>query len=247
MTEQLQPAPANEAAPVSTRWSLWAALRDPNGYLLLLILTIAQLAIWTLVLDRNIMLHIVAYWLLVSTMIVALHRSQVHPKAFRIALVALLIVGTIWTLALAITFGRNSSDNNPLIGGMALVYAVMLAVTFPLIVRRAFAHRVVNVNTMCAALSAYMFIGLFFAALVRAVGAFGPTFYAQRAANNSANAVYFAFESLTTLGQGDLTPVPGIARVITIFCALAGQLYLVTAVARTVSLFGQERHGKLVD
>jgi hypothetical protein len=129
----------------------------------------------------------------------------------------------------------------------SVIYACLLALAFPLIVRRAFAHRVVSLDTMCALLTAYLFIGLFFASLFRAVGGFGEPFFNGDVVDTTANAVYFAFECLTTLGMGDLTPTQGLPRMLTILCALAGQLFLVTAVARTVSLFGQERQGKLVD
>ena len=231
----------------ASRWSFWAALRDPDGYLVLLALTIAQLAIWLLVLERSVIMHVVAYWLLVLTIIAATHRAQVHRIAFRTLTAILVIVATGWTIT-AFVSGRIEGDaTGTMIGYSALVYALLLGATFPLIVRRAFAHRIVTIDTMCAALTAYLFIGLFFSGIIRAIAAFNESFFVQDVPNDTENAVYFAFESLTTLGLGDLTPQPGLPRMITILCALAGQLFLVTAVARTVSLFGEERKGKLVD
>lgn len=237
------PEPTSLPTPPTSRWNLWTALRDPDGYLVLLLLTVAQLVIWTLVLDRDVMIHVLAYWLLLVTILVAFHRARIHPMAFRIMTTLFVAMGIVWSITAFVSREQSTTENETMIGIVALIYAGMLAMTFPLLVRRAFAHTVVSMNTVFAMLSAYMFIGLFYASLFRAVGAFGESVYVQRATNNSANAVYFAFECLTTLGLGDLSPVSGIPRVLTILCALSGQLFLVTAVARIVSLYGQERAG----
>ena len=52
---------------------------------------------------------------------------------------------------------------------------------------------------------------------------------------------YFSFVTLTTLGYGDLVPRSDIARTLAVFEAILGQVFLVTAVARIVSLIGSER------
>ena len=49
--------------------------------------------------------------------------------------------------------------------------------------------------------------------------------------------MYFSFVTLTTLGYGDITPVSDAARVIAILEAALGQLFLVTLVARLVSIY----------
>lgn len=231
----------------TARWSLRDAITSRDGYLLLLVLALAQLALWLLAEQGEAIVHVVAYWLLLLTIIVAMHRAHVHATAFRAIALGLLVVGAAWSTVVLITGKLSGGGLSTPIGISSLMYAALLALAFPLIVRRAFAHRIVSIDTMCAALTAYIFIGLFFAAIIRSVGALGGSFFVQDVPTTTENAVYFAFESLTTLGMGDLTPVSGFPRMLTIFCALAGQLYLVTAVARIVSLFGQERQGKLVD
>lgn len=47
---------------------------------------------------------------------------------------------------------------------------------------------------------------------------------------------YFSFVTITTLGYGDITPVTEVAKAITILEAVAGQLYLVVAVAWLVGM-----------
>lgn len=49
--------------------------------------------------------------------------------------------------------------------------------------------------------------------------------------------MYFSFVTLTTLGYGDISPIGEAARVIAITEAALGQLFLVTLVARLVSLY----------
>ena len=46
------------------------------------------------------------------------------------------------------------------------------------------------------------------------------------------------------MGFGDLTPKSDIARTLVITEALTGQIFLVTAVARVVSMFGQQKRAE---
>ncbi len=48
--------------------------------------------------------------------------------------------------------------------------------------------------------------------------------------------LYFSFVTLTTVGYGDITPVGGGVRLLAVFEALAGQLYLTLLVARLVGI-----------
>ena len=53
--------------------------------------------------------------------------------------------------------------------------------------------------------------------------------------------MYFSFITLTTVGYGDLTPYTDVARTAAVCEAVLGQVFLVTAVARIVSLLGSSR------
>jgi hypothetical protein len=48
--------------------------------------------------------------------------------------------------------------------------------------------------------------------------------------------LYYSFVTLTTLGYGDITPVTGLARSLSILEAVIGQLYLVVQVAWLVGV-----------
>ena len=49
--------------------------------------------------------------------------------------------------------------------------------------------------------------------------------------------LYFSFVALTTLGFGDLSPSVGLPQALTVIEALIGSVFLVTLVARLVTLW----------
>jgi hypothetical protein len=124
----------------------------------------------------------------------------------------------------------------------ALWTAAILLLTMSVLVVRVLRHRVVTMQTVFGALSAYLLIGFFFAALFTATAKLttGPLFAGGERADGSA-IQYFAFITLTTTGYGDLTPAGQPGRSLAVLEALAGQIFLVTLVARLVSMFGRER------
>ena len=50
---------------------------------------------------------------------------------------------------------------------------------------------------------------------------------------------YFSFITMTTVGYGDLTPATRLGQTLVTFEAVAGQVFLVTVVALTVSNLGR--------
>jgi len=63
------------------------------------------------------------------------------------------------------------------------------------------------------------------------------SFFAQEGPHTQSEFVYFSFVSLTTLGFGDLSPAVGLPQALTVLEALTGQIFLVTLVARLVTLW----------
>lgn len=232
-------------SPANERWSVIAELKEPGGYFVVLVLTIIQLVIWPLF-DVVPEMVAIAFALTATTLLLALHRARVH-RGFLVTAYSILGVLALLTLVGAISTRVRDDFADELVISGAVLYSAVVGLTFPLVVRRAFQHTVVSLSTLSAALSAYLFIGLFYAGIIRTIGEITGDFFAQAIKNDAATSIYFAFETLTTLGMGDLTPGPQVARVVTILCALSGQIFLVTAVARLVSLFGQERQGRLTD
>jgi hypothetical protein len=123
-----------------------------------------------------------------------------------------------------------------------LWFAAILLLAIVAVVRRVLIHRVVTLQTIFGALSAYLLIGFLFAALFSAVGHFGraPLFAGGKPATTS-TIQYFSFTTLTTVGYGDFAAAGEPARTLAVLDALTGQIFLVTLVARLVSIFGQAR------
>jgi hypothetical protein len=85
-------------------------------------------------------------------------------------------------------------------------------------------------------------VGLLFAFLFLAVSEFrDEPFLVQPGTHSQSEYLYFSFVALTTLGFGDLSPSVGLPQALTALEALFGQVFLVTLVARLVTLW--VRHG----
>jgi hypothetical protein len=124
--------------------------------------------------------------------------------------------------------------------GLAYLLPVILLVTatLPITLNRILRHKRVTHETVFGALCAYVLIGLLFAFLYLAVDELrsGP-FFAQPGEHVQSEYLYFSFVALTTLGFGDLTPTTGLPQALTVIEALVGNIFLVTLVARLVTLW----------
>jgi hypothetical protein len=130
----------------------------------------------------------------------------------------------------------NSAE---LLGLTYLLPAVLLVTaTLPVTVSRVLHHRRITAETVLGALCAYVLIGLLFAFLYLAVQELRDgSFFAQPGPHAQSEYVYFSFVALTTLGFGDLSPAVGLPQALTVLEALLGQVFLVTLVARLVTLW----------
>lgn len=169
------------------------------------------------------------------------HRCRVRRRTLTSVFVLLAVIGTLSVLT-SIARIFDLTDDRYLVAFSSALFALLILWTFPVIVRRAFQHERVTLNTLAAGLTAYLLIGMFFAALYRCDSALqNYTLFTQTDQPAAGDYTYFSFVTLTTLGYGDLTPATDVARSLAIFEAILGQVFLVTAVARIVSLLGSER------
>jgi hypothetical protein len=94
----------------------------------------------------------------------------------------------------------------------------------------------VDGQTLLAAISAYVLVGMFFTfvynfvALVSAVPTFG-----DGSVDSLSSQLFFSFTTLTTTGYGNVVPAGAPVQSIAIAEAITGQLFLVIAVARVVT------------
>ena len=130
-------------------------------------------------------------------------------------------------------------DSAEIIGlAYLLPVALLVTATLPITINRVLHHRRVTYETVLGALCAYVLIGLLFAFVYLAVNDFrDEPFFAQPGERTQGEFLYFSFVALTTLGFGDLSPSVGLPQALTVMEALAGSIFLVTLVARLVTLW----------
>ena len=130
--------------------------------------------------------------------------------------------------------------NSASVIGLTYLLPVVLLVTatLPITISRVLHHRRVTHETVLGALCAYVLVGLLFAFLYLAVQELRDgSFFAQPGPHAQSECLYFSFVALTTLGFGDLSPSVGLPQALTVLEALLGQVFLVTLVARLVTLW----------
>lgn len=164
------------------------------------------------------------------------------PLALRNSLVASwiarLLVG-VAVLGSAVAVGLALSHPSATAVGVAQLWAglVLLAVVVVL-VRRVLASTTVTLQSIYGVLSAYMILGLMFAAFYAAMGKLGGgPFFAGGQAGDTRTYQYFSFTTLTTLGYGDFTAARDAGRAVAVMEAMFGQIFLATLVARLVAAF----------
>jgi hypothetical protein len=130
-------------------------------------------------------------------------------------------------------------DSTSLIGLTYLLpVALLVTATLPVTLSRILHHKRVTSETVLGALCVYVLIGLLFAFLFLAVEDLRDgSFFAQPGPHEQSEYLYFSFVTLTTLGFGDLSPAVGLPQALTVTDALLGNVFLVTLVARLVTLW----------
>ncbi len=104
--------------------------------------------------------------------------------------------------------------------------------------RRVLAFGTVTLQSIFGALSAYLIVGLMFAAFFAAIYHFsGDKFFVPGEPANTQTFQYFSFTTLTTLGYGDFTANYSSGQAVAVLEALTGQVFLATLVARLVAAF----------
>ncbi len=121
-----------------------------------------------------------------------------------------------------------------------LVFFLLLLVAPFVILNRILRHPNVNIETIAGAIDVYVILGLIFSSLYRSIAAIaGTPFFVQTNHASPNQFLYFSFATLTTVGYGDLTAATDVGRSIVVIEALMGQIFLVTLVARLVSMMAR--------
>jgi hypothetical protein len=205
----------------------------PARYGLLLITLIAAYLVSAVTAARlGATIHVA---LVAAIALLAVRHTRPWPRVVWLAAAAVLATG----VAAGVAAGSTSK---PAMGLADSWNGLVLLLTVVIIIGRVLRLDQVTAQSIYGALSAYVLIGLMYAAWFGAIGSFvtGP-FFADGQPVNAANVQYFSFTTLTTLGYGDFTAAGSLGRAVAVLEAITGQVFLATLVARLVSAYGTSR------
>jgi voltage-gated potassium channel Kch len=172
------------------------------------------------------------------TLFVALHTSRARPLWLGLAAVYLVGGTLVAIVSIVLPAAKTNTNSFRLVGGLLLLIAPVA------IARRIATHEVVTTQTVLGAICIYMLLGYCFASIFDTMAHFSqtPFFVGVPHAPRSAY-LFFSYTTLTTVGYGNLVPAEHLGQTFAVLEALLGQIFLVTLVARLVSLWGQARPG----
>ena len=211
----------------------WQVGKGSGRYGLLLLLLIAVYLISAVTRSRwGGAIH-VAFVMVIG--LLAIRRALLSQWADWVAVGIVLVTG--------IAAGFGISSTNKTAEGLANLWSgLVLLVTVVIIINGVLRIDQVTGQSIYAALSAYLLLGLMFSAFYGALSFLvsGP-FFANGQPVNTQTLQYFSFVTLTTLGYGDFTAAGSLGRAFAVLEALTGQVFLATLVARLVSAYGTTR------
>lgn len=148
-------------------------------------------------------------------------------------LTALCTVSVGSTVALLLMDGDSTWRAVPM-----LLQAAMLTVLVVGTVMTALGRSVVDLQTILAAISAYVLIGFVYAWTYLAIAVIDDDQFSMPSSDPT-QFFEFSFVVQTTLGFGDQLPTEPFSSRIVVTQAVIGQMFLATLVARLVSLYGR--------
>ena len=129
------------------------------------------------------------------------------------------------------------------ITSFTLITLSLILSTIALIFHMSMAETVEKSTILCA-INSYLLMGLVASTLFITLDLFIPNSFMslEKGEGNISNFIYFGFVTLTTLGYGDITPSAPLAKSLSIFMTVAGQLYLVLVMALIIGKFLSTRN-----
>ena len=122
--------------------------------------------------------------------------------------------------------------------GWIFTVCCLLYLIAPLyIVRHLILRTQIDTETLLGAIAAYLLIGMFFALAYLAAGQFGSMpFFGPAGPGSLSQDLFFSFVTMTTVGYGNLVPAANPGQTFAVLEAVTGQLFLVVAVGKIISL-----------
>jgi voltage-gated potassium channel len=213
---------------LESRKNLWR-----NNVILFLALIILIFLLPVAHLPGNIALRITLGVVVISGVFAA----EFSKKVSRILLLLALVV--ILLLAAGILF----KGAGPLQAAGFILVIISLVLSTVALVTHVGGSDHVDRSTILCAINSYLMIGLTASVLFMLLellqsNSFSHLEYGSEELNSL---IYFGFVTLTTLGYGDITPIAPLARSLSTFVALTGQLYLVIIMALIIGKYLQNK------
>lgn len=165
-----------------------------------------------------------------AMLLLALYASRARFELMRAAVIALAV-------SYVIVVAEALFDSEVFAGSIYFIYGLLLLITPVVIINRILRHPEVQVTTILGAICAYMLIGMVFGFVYALIGRVDPPFFAKHGPVDQFDYFYFSYQCLTTVGFGDFVSRGDLGRSLSVLEAAFGQIFLVTLIARLVSLF----------
>lgn len=203
-----------------------------HRYLLLMVALVATIAIGPLLEMLDVGDVLMEAFLTLALL------AAVFPTASRLQRRALYGVVAV-VVVLRYLASRYESEAIIVVG--VLLWGMVALIVAVRAVRYALSSVRVDTERLCAAVSAYLLLGVFWAVVYAAMVRLDPDSMlvgGQPSAQplTIADTLYFSFVTLATLGYGDITPAGPFTRGLAVFEAIVGQFYLAILVARLIGL-----------
>lgn len=169
----------------------------------------------------------------VSTLLFVALGNRAHRSSMAISLTFMLL------MCIVITAGIVLDSSGFGIAHLLLLLVFLLWVTWASLKQVLFTGQV-DRNTIVGAICIYMLMGLVWALLYLLIAEIVPDSFNGMAQapwlDNFAEATYFSFVTLTTLGYGDISPVFPLARFLVYMEAIVGLFYMAILVASLIGV-----------
>jgi voltage-gated potassium channel Kch len=225
MSSQQSSRPEDSLAEDIEEVSAGVPIRERYGLMLLLILVGYVLS----AVDTSRFVLSLDSILWVTLLLTALWSPGVPKRLRRVGLVATFIV-LLTTLSLGLVASEAANGWRLLLVGVAQLSALLA------ILNRITRHERVTLQTVMGGVAAYALIAFVMAAVFHSLQFLTGT-NAFDGVVAAGDYIYFSFVTLTTVGYGDITPATELAKRLAVVEAFVGQVFLITFVARLVSLW----------
>ena len=151
---------------------------------------------------------------------------------------ATIAVGVIAVCALGVRWIGRAFPSPEIEVATSISGLLSIATLTVVVLAQVFRAGSINRHRILGAIAVYLLLGLAWAEAYSAMAIVAPNAFQPPGSfvGNQERWLYYSFVTLTTVGYGDILPVGGLARSLTVMEALTGQLYPAILLARLVSL-----------